>query len=298
MPTLADLQASFDETYRVGRQAAMVPEGRGGLEGQLMGMLFAKLAVPPSPEGLAAFLEDPSEVAYAARVDELLASTAFGEHWARHWLDVARYADSHGFTIDGGRTIWPWRDWVIRAFNDTLPYDDFLTWQLAGDLLPDPTADQRLATPCNRLLLTGTFAVAATTGWLVRPTCPTHLRATAMMSVRVLEQEQSDADERRQERSKAARGVCRQGTVRAPTRRTLRQGSPTRTTAVTKRHARAQDGNAARAQPRPWETRLSGSIRRSKSAGGDEELEGAAALAAAQTAQAEHPPMAPRSPVV
>lgn len=106
--------------------------------------------MPPSPEALAAFLEDPSDAAYEARVDELLASTAFGEHWARHWLDAARYADSHGFTIDGGRTIWPWRDWVVDAIAADLPFDRFTVDQLAGDLLPDATRAQRVATGFHR----------------------------------------------------------------------------------------------------------------------------------------------------
>ncbi|MED5278313.1 MAG: DUF1549 domain-containing protein, partial [Verrucomicrobiota bacterium] len=73
------------------------------------------------------------------------------EHLAVHWLDLARYSDTYGYQVDRNRHVWPWRDWVIRAFNDNLPYDDFLTWQLAGDLLPDPTDDQRLATSFNRL---------------------------------------------------------------------------------------------------------------------------------------------------
>ena len=106
--------------------------------------------LPPSPEDLASFLADPSESAYAARVDELLASTAFGEHWARHWLDVARYADSHGFTIDGGRTIWPWRDWVVDAIATDLPFDQFTMDQLAGDLTPGATRAQRIATGFHR----------------------------------------------------------------------------------------------------------------------------------------------------
>lgn len=106
--------------------------------------------LPPSPEALASFLADPSESAYAARVDELLASTAFGEHWARHWLDLARYADSHGFTIDGGRTIWPWRDWVVDAIATDLPFDRFTVDQLAGDLVPDATRAQRVATGFHR----------------------------------------------------------------------------------------------------------------------------------------------------
>ena len=106
--------------------------------------------MPPSPGALAAFLEDPSDAAYGARVDELLASTAFGEHWARHWLDAARYADSHGFTIDGGRTIWPWRDWVVDAIAADLPFDRFTVDQLAGDRLPDATRAQRIATGFHR----------------------------------------------------------------------------------------------------------------------------------------------------
>ena len=106
--------------------------------------------LPPSPEDIAAFMADPSEAAYAQRVDELLGSTAFGEHWARHWLDVARYADSHGFTIDGGRTIWPWRDWVVEAIATDLPFDQFTRDQLAGDLVPGATREQRIATGFHR----------------------------------------------------------------------------------------------------------------------------------------------------
>lgn len=67
------------------------------------------------------------------------------------WLDVARYADSYGFQVDREREVWPWRDWVVKAFNDNLPYDKFVTWQLAGDLLPNPTDEQILATAFNRL---------------------------------------------------------------------------------------------------------------------------------------------------
>jgi len=106
--------------------------------------------LPPSPEDIAGFMTDPSEAAYAERVDELLSSTAFGEHWARHWLDVARYADSHGFTIDGGRTIWPWRDWVVEAIATDLPFDQFTRDQLAGDLVPGATREQRIATGFHR----------------------------------------------------------------------------------------------------------------------------------------------------
>ncbi len=83
-------------------------------------------------------------------VDRLLASPRYGERMAADWLDVARYADSHGYQDDGMRTMWPWRDWVISAFNANLAFDDFITWQLAGDLLPNPTYEQILATGFNR----------------------------------------------------------------------------------------------------------------------------------------------------
>ncbi|MFT7167671.1 MAG: mono/diheme cytochrome c family protein [Paracoccaceae bacterium] len=106
--------------------------------------------LPPSGAELAAFDADPSEAAYAAHVDRLLATTEFGEHWARHWLDLARYADSHGYTIDGGRSIWPWRDWVVAAIAADVPFDEFTILQLAGDLLPDATRDQILATGFHR----------------------------------------------------------------------------------------------------------------------------------------------------
>ncbi len=89
--------------------------------------------------------------AFERLVDRLLASPPFGERMAVDWLDVARYADSYGFQVDREREMWPWRDWVIRAFNDNLPFDQFITWQIAGDLLPHATDDQILATAFNRL---------------------------------------------------------------------------------------------------------------------------------------------------
>ena len=86
------------------------------------------------------------EAAYDAAVDRLLASPRYGERMAMDWLDVARYADTHGFNNDAARSMWRWRDWVINSFNANVPYDRFLTEQLAGDLLPNPTLDQRIAT--------------------------------------------------------------------------------------------------------------------------------------------------------
>ena len=109
--------------------------------------------LPPSPVDLDAFSKDAKAhgaLAYSAAVDRLLASPAYGERMAMDWLDVARYADTHGFNNDSARSMWRWRDWVIQSFNSNMPYDRFLTEQLAGDLLPNPTLDQRIATGFGR----------------------------------------------------------------------------------------------------------------------------------------------------
>ena len=109
--------------------------------------------LPPSAERMRAFEADYErnpDAAYAAAVDRLLASPHFGERLALDWLDVARYADTNGFQEDLVRTNWPWRDWVVDAFNANKPFDEFAVEQLAGDLLPDPTTDQLIATAFNR----------------------------------------------------------------------------------------------------------------------------------------------------
>jgi mono/diheme cytochrome c family protein len=108
------------------------------------------LGLPPSPADAAAFVNDPAPDAYDQLVDRLLASPHYGERWARHWLDLARYADSNGFNIDAPRTIWPYRDWVIAALNRDLPFDQFVIEQLAGDLLPGATVAQKVATGFHR----------------------------------------------------------------------------------------------------------------------------------------------------
>ena len=102
--------------------------------------------LPPSLQMMDDFLLDNSDKAYEKVVDILLHNNAYGEKMALHWLDVARYADSYGYQDDNIRTQWPWRDWLIHAFNGNLPYDQFLTWQLAGDMLPNATKEQVLAT--------------------------------------------------------------------------------------------------------------------------------------------------------
>ncbi len=112
---------------------------------------FDLTGLPPTLAELDAFLADTSPDAYGKVVDRLLASDAAAERLTAEWLDVARYSDSYGYQVDGDRSVWRWRDWVIRAFQSNLPYDQFITWQLAGDLLPDATRDQKLATAFNRL---------------------------------------------------------------------------------------------------------------------------------------------------
>ena len=107
--------------------------------------------LPPTPAEVDSFLADQSPDAFEKKVDALLASPRYGEHLAVAWMDLARYADTWGYTGDNRMFAWPWRDWVLRAFNENLPYDRFLTEQLAGDLLPDATQDQRVATAFNRL---------------------------------------------------------------------------------------------------------------------------------------------------
>ncbi len=106
--------------------------------------------LPPTLDMMDRFLADTRPDAYERLVDTLLAMPQYGEKMAIHWMDVARYADSHGYQDDNYRSMWPWRDWVIHAFNINMPYDTFVTWQLAGDLLPDASREQILATGFNR----------------------------------------------------------------------------------------------------------------------------------------------------
>lgn len=112
---------------------------------------FDLTGLPPTTEDLDQFLNDRADDAYERAVDRLLERPSFGERMANDWLDVARYADTYGYQADRDMHVWPWRDWCIRAFNQNLPYDQFIVWQTAGDLLPDAPADARIATAFNRL---------------------------------------------------------------------------------------------------------------------------------------------------
>ncbi len=126
------------------------PASKASAEILVRRMSLDLTGLPPKPELVQTFLKDTTHLDYGRLIDTLMALPAYGERMTQNWLDVARYADSHGYQDDSYRTMWPWRDWVIHAFNKNLPYDTFLTWQLAGDLLPNATKEQLLATGFNR----------------------------------------------------------------------------------------------------------------------------------------------------
>jgi len=161
VPPLKQLPDGFDPAEREGVIDAFVASGLKKADVEFApeadrATLARRVALvltglPPEPEELRAFLADNQPDAYERLVDKLMASPRYGEHQARYWLDAVRYGDTHGLHLDNRRGIYPYRDWVVRAFNQNLPLDDFITWQLAGDLLPDPTMEQLIATGYVRM---------------------------------------------------------------------------------------------------------------------------------------------------
>lgn len=127
-------------------QIGLSPNEEADKERLLKRLSLDITGLPPSISLMNQFLNDASDNAYEKVVDALINKPQYGEKMAVHWLDIARYADSYGYQDDNIRTQWPWRDWVIHAFNKNLPYDQFITWQLAGDMLPNATKEQILAT--------------------------------------------------------------------------------------------------------------------------------------------------------
>ena len=124
--------------------------------------------LPPTHEEIDRFLNDKSDTAYEKLVEELQSRVTYGEHMSRYWLDVARYADTHGLHLDNERSMWPYRDWVVRAINENVPFDDFTRWQLAGDLLPEPTRDQQIASGFNRCNVTTGEGGSIKAEWIYR----------------------------------------------------------------------------------------------------------------------------------
>lgn len=154
LPTVTDKEWATNEIdYFILNKVegmGLTPNERADKARLLKRVAFDLIGLPPTLEMQEAFMNDNSEQAYEKVIDELMANVHYGEKMAVHWLDVARYADSHGYQDDGLRTMWPWRDWVIHAFNENYSYDKFLTWQLAGDLLPEKNIEALLATGFNR----------------------------------------------------------------------------------------------------------------------------------------------------
>ncbi|QDT68504.1 Planctomycete cytochrome C [Planctomycetes bacterium MalM25] len=132
-------------------EAGLAPNLEADRETWLRRVTFDLTGMPPTPAEIDAFLDDQTAKAYERVVDRLLESDAHAERMASEWLDVARYSDSYGYQRDDKRYVWPWRDWVVKSFKRNQPYDEFVTWQLAGDLLPEATREQKLATAFCRL---------------------------------------------------------------------------------------------------------------------------------------------------
>ena len=132
------------------KESGQEPSGAADRRTLIRRLYFDLTGLPPTVDQVNAFCEDTQSDAYEALVDQLLDSPHFGERMAVAWMDQARYADTNGYSIDGGRHMWLWRDWVIDAYNQNLPFDQFVIQQLAGDLLPEATIDQRVATGFNR----------------------------------------------------------------------------------------------------------------------------------------------------
>ena len=133
------------------KSAGMSPNREMTKQAWLRRVTFDLTGLPPTIAEIESFVNDNSQNAYGDKVDQLLTSVACAERLTTEWLDVARYSDSYGYQRDDPRFVWPWRDWVVDAFRQNMPYDQFITWQLGGDLMPGATRQQKLATVFNRL---------------------------------------------------------------------------------------------------------------------------------------------------
>ena len=154
VPTVADSGGARNEIdFFIRRRLeaeSLVPASEASREELIRRLHLDLHGLPPTPEAVDAFVQDPAPNAYERLLDRLFASPRYGERMVWNWLDAARYADSNGYQGDRERTMWPWRDWAAKSFNDNMPYDEFTVFQLGGDLLAHPTQEQVLATGFNR----------------------------------------------------------------------------------------------------------------------------------------------------
>lgn len=132
----------------------LTPNGPASKEALVRRLTIDLTGLPPTPAEVETFVADKSPEAYDKLVDRLINTPAYGEHMGRYWLDAARYADTHGLHLDNERSMWPYRDWVVKAFNENLSFDKFTVWQLAGDQLPNATEEQQIASGFNRCNVT------------------------------------------------------------------------------------------------------------------------------------------------
>ena len=150
------------------KQAGVSPSPLADRQTLIRRVTLDLTGLPPTPKEIDAFLNDNSADAYESLIDRLMGRVTYGEHMARYWLDLARYADTHGLHLDNERSMWPYRDWVVRAFNQNLPFDEFTRWQLAGDLLDDPTREQQIASGFNRCNVTTSEGGSINEEWVFR----------------------------------------------------------------------------------------------------------------------------------
>ncbi len=169
VPAVADATNPIDAFLQNRlEKEGLSPAGEASKETLIRRVTLDLTGLPPTPAEVEAFLADDSPEAYGKLVDGLLGRTTYGEHMARYWLDLARYADTHGLHLDNERSMWPYRDWVVRAFNANLPFDDFTRWQLAGDLLHEPTREQLIASGFNRCNVTTSEGGSIAEEWVYR----------------------------------------------------------------------------------------------------------------------------------
>lgn len=150
------------------QQEGLTPAAAADRSTLIRRVAFVLTGLPPSPEQQQAFFANDDPQAYEQMVEVFLESPHYGEERARHWLDLARYADTHGLHLDNERQMWLWRDWVVSAFNSNLPFDEFTRWQLAGDLLPDASTEQQIATGFNRCNVSTSEGGSIAEEWVYR----------------------------------------------------------------------------------------------------------------------------------